>query len=168
MRKKLMLGVMLAVLLAVTSASLAFAGSRHDSDGDVRILHVTLQHRGQDADLDLGASGPSIGDRFIFSGNLVRNGKRVGVGAGDCVTVLFRPGPDPQGEPEAATDQCTATLSLPKGQITAQGLVDRTGPLPITLAITGGTGAYRTAHGELETSGPNDQGDERLTLRLIL
>ena len=169
MRSKLILGVVLAVLLAVTSASLAFAGgSRHESDDKVRTFQVTLQHRGQDADLDLGASGPSIGDRFIFSGNLVRNGKRVGVGAGDCVLVLFRPGPDPQGEPEAATDQCVATLSLPKGQITAQGLVDRTGPVPITLAITGGTGAYRTAHGELETSGPNEQGDERLTLRLIL
>ena len=170
MRSKLILGAMLAVLLAVMSASLAFAGggSRHENNGDVRILHVTLQHRGQDADLDLGASGPSIGDRFVFSGNLVRNGKRVGVGAGDCVTVLFRPGLDPQGEPEALTDQCVATISLPKGQITAQGLVDRTGPVPIRLAITGGTGAYRTARGELETSGPNEQGDERLTLRLIL
>jgi hypothetical protein len=169
MRSKLILGAMLAVLLAVTSASLAFAGgSRHENSGDVRVLHVTLQHRGQDADLDLGTSGPSIGDRFVFSGNLVRNGKQVGVGAGDCVIVLFRPGPDPQGEPEALTDQCVATLSLPKGQITAQGLVDRTGPVPIRLAITGGTGAYRTAHGELETSGPNEQGDERLTLRLIL
>jgi hypothetical protein len=59
-------------------------------------------------------------------------------------------------------------VSLPKGQITVQGLVDRTGPVPIKLAITGGTGAYRTALGELETSGPNDQGDERLTLKLIL
>jgi allene oxide cyclase-like protein len=165
MRNKLMLGA----VLAVTSGSLAFAGgSRHDSDGKVRILQVTLQHRGQDANLDLGASGPSIGDRFVFSGNLVGNGKRVGVGAGDCVTVLFTPAPDPEAEPLAATDQCVATLALPKGQITAQGLVDRTGPLPITLAITGGTGAYRTAHGELETSGPNRQGDERLTLRLIL
>jgi hypothetical protein len=159
----------------VTTASLAFAGgSRHDGDGKVQIPQVTLQHRGQDADLDLGASGPSIGARFVFSANLVRNGKRVGVGAGDCVIVLFRPGPDPQGEPEALTDQGVATLSLPKGQITAQGSDHRAGagrpdrPLPIRLAITGGTGAYRTAHGELLTSGPNEQGDERLTVRLIL
>jgi hypothetical protein len=171
MKSKLILGAILALLLAVTSVSFAFASGdpKGDNNGDnVRILHVTLQHRGQDADLDLGASGPSIGDRFIFSGNLVRNGKRLGVGAGDCAVVLFRPGPDPAGEPEALTDQCVATVSLPKGQITAQGLVDRTGPVPIRLAITGGTGAYRTAHGELETSGPNEQGDERLTLRLIL
>ena len=107
---------------------------------------MTLQHRGQEAQLDLGASGPSIGDRFIFSGNLVRNGKQVGVGAGDCVTVLFTPGPDPQGEPEAATDQCTATVSLPKGQITAQGLVDRTGPVRLGWPSPSATGFYRTAH----------------------
>jgi hypothetical protein len=38
----------------------------------------------------------------------------------------------------------------------------------VPVTITGGTGAYRTAHGELQTSGPNEQGDEPLTLKLIL
>ena len=146
----------------MTTASLAFAGgSRHDGDGKVQIPQVTLQHRGQDADLDLGASGPSIGARFVFSANLVRNGKRVGVGAGDCVIVLFRPGPDPQGEPEALTDQGVATLSLPKGQITAQGPDHRggwsTGPAPADQA-----GHHRRHRclpyrpREPSTSGPNE------------
>ena len=139
-----------------------------DNNGDkVRVLHVTLRNS-QETPLDLGAPGPSVGDRFIVFGDLFRNDKRVGAGGYECVTMLFTPGPDPAGEPEAATDQCVATLSLAKGQITVQGLVDRTGPVPVTLAITGGTGAYRTAHGELQTSGPNEQGDEPLTLKLIL
>jgi hypothetical protein len=61
------------------------------------------------------------------------------------------------------------SLSLAKGQITVRGLVDRTGPVPVTIAITGGTGTHRTAHGELQTSGSvNQQGDEPLTLKLIL
>jgi hypothetical protein len=135
MKSKLILGAILTLLLAVTSVSFAFASgdAKGDNNGDkVRILQVTLQHRGQEAQLDLGASGPSIGDRFIFSGNLVRNGKRVGVGAGDCVTVLFTPGPDPQGEPEAATDQCTATVSLPKGS--PLGDLAACGVLPMPLA----------------------------------
>jgi hypothetical protein len=168
MGKKLILGAIVALLLAVTSVSLAFAGggARHD-DGAVRILHLTLRDH-QEANLDLGAQGPSIGDRFVFSADLFRNDQRVGVGSGDCVTVLFRPGPDPAGEPDALTEQCVATLSLPEGQITAQGLVDRTGPVPVTLAVTGGTGAYRTAHGELDSTGPDPQGVEPLTLRLIL
>jgi hypothetical protein len=170
LKSKLILGAMLTVVLAVTSVSLAFASgdSKGDHNGDkVRILHVTLRNT-QETPLDLGASGPSVGDRFIVFGDLYRKDKRVGAGGYECVTMLFTPGPDPAGEPEAATDQCVATLSLPKGQITVQGLVDRTGPVPVTLAITGGTGAYRTAHGEAETSGPNEQGDEPLTLKLIL
>src|SRR5215218_6755074 len=70
MKSKLILGAILALLLAVTSVSFAFASgdAKGDNNGDkVRILQVTLQHRGQEAQLDLGAPGPSIGDRFIFS-----------------------------------------------------------------------------------------------------
>jgi allene oxide cyclase-like protein len=169
MGKKLILGAMLAALLVVVGASLAFAGgeSRHKADGKVRTLHVVLRDT-EETDLDLGASGPSVGDRFSVFGSVFRNDERAGMGGYECVTMLFRPGADPAGQPEALTDQCVATLSLPEGQITVQGLVDRTGPVPVTLAITGGTGAYRTAHGELETSGPNEQGEEPLTLRLIL
>jgi hypothetical protein len=170
MHNKLTAGTVLAVLLAGACGPLAFAGAgpKSDDKGDkVRVLHVTLTDT-TETNFDLGASGPSVGDRFIVFGTLVRNGKRVGVGGYECVTMLFTPGTDPAGPPQAATDQCTGTLSLRKGQIAAQGLVDRTGPVPLALAITGGTGAYRTAHGQLETSGPNEAGDEPLTLRLIL
>jgi hypothetical protein len=170
MKRNLALGAILALLLAVTSVSLAFAGGdpKGDKNGDkVRVLQVTLTNS-QETQLDLGDRGPSVGDRFSVFGDLVRNGKRVGVAGYECVTLLFTPGPDPAAEPEAITDQCYGTLSLPKGQITVQGLVDRTGPVPVTIAITGGTGAYRTAHGELQTWGPNEQGDEPLTLKLIV
>jgi Allene oxide cyclase barrel like domain len=170
MQRKLIAGAVLALLLAMTSVSFAFAGgdSRGDTNGGkVRVLHVTLKNS-QETDLDLGASGPSVGDRFSVFGELFRNDRRGGVAGYECVTLLFTPGSDPAGPPAAATDQCTGSLSLPKGQITVQGLVDRTGPVPVTIAITGGTGAYRTAHGELQTSGPNEQGDEPLTLKLIL
>jgi allene oxide cyclase-like protein len=170
MRNKLILGALLSLLLAVAGVSLAFAGddSNGDDNGDdVRVLHVTLTDT-QQTDLDLGASGPSVGDRFVVFGNVVRNGERAGMGGYECSTMLYRPGADPAGPPQAQTDQCFATLSLARGQITGQGLVDRAGPVPVTLAITGGTGAYRTAHGEVETSGPNEAGDEPLTLRLIL
>jgi hypothetical protein len=71
--------------------------------------------------------------------------------------LLDRPGPDPNGPPAALTDQCVGTFWLAKGQISVQGLVDRTGPVPVTIAITGGTGADRTAHGELQTSAPVNQ-----------
>jgi hypothetical protein len=170
MGKKLILGVVLGLLLAVASVPLAFARGDHNGAKKrhgVRVLHVTLTNT-KETDLDLGASGPSVGDRFSVFGDVVRDGVRVGAGGYECVTLLFTPGPDPSAEPRALTDQCTGTLALSAGQITVQGLVDRTGTPPITIAITGGTGAYRTAHGEVQTSGPNEAGDEPLTLKLIL
>jgi hypothetical protein len=170
MPKKLILSAILGLLLAGASVSLAVAGGGknggHHGD-DVRVLQVTLTNT-HETDFDLGASGSSVGDRFIVFGTVTQNGQRVGMGGYECLTVLFKPGPSPTAEPEALTDQCVATLSLAQGQITAQGLVDRTGPVPISIAITGGTGVYRTGHGEVETSGPNAAGDEPLTLRLIL
>ena len=170
MRSKLLLVPVFGVLLAVTSASsAAFADSptRHDDNTRVRVLKVTLTNA-HETDLDLGATGPSVGDRFSVFGDVVRNGIRVGAGGYECVTLLYRPGPDPAGPPAALTDQCSGTLALREGQITVQGPVDRTGPVPITVAVTGGTGAYRTAHGEAQSSGPNQAGDGPLTLRLIL
>jgi hypothetical protein len=61
------------------------------------------------------------------------------------------------------------TVSLPEGQLTAQGLatVTETSPQPFTLAITGGTGAYRTAHGQLQVA-PASETERHYTLTLIL
>lgn len=58
------------------------------------------------------------------------------------------------------------TLSLLRGQITTQGLVSFTDPQPPIVAITGGTGADRTAHGEMKIR--TGEAEDRLTLYLIL
>jgi hypothetical protein len=170
MRRKIILGAILVLLLAIAGVPLAFAGGDDNGDdnddGDVRTLQLTARTL-QEAEIDLGASGFSVGDRFIESQNLFRGDERVGVGGIDCVLVLFRPGPDPEGEPEAATAHCVATASLPQGQITVQGLIDFTDPGPFTLAITGGTGAYRTAHGEVEVTEQTPEVD-RIRFKLIL
>jgi hypothetical protein len=115
MQRKLIAGAVLALLLALTSVSFAFAGSdpKGDTNGaKVRVLHVTLKNS-QETDLDLGASGPSVGDRFSVFGELFRNDKRVGVAGYECVTLLFRPGPDPADPPVAATDQCRSLSPSP-------------------------------------------------------
>jgi hypothetical protein len=169
MRRKIILGAILVLLLAIAGVPLAFAGGDDNDDdnddGDVRTLQLTARTI-EEAEIDVGASGFSVGDRFIESQNLFRGDERVGLGGIDCVLVVFRPGPDPEGEPEAATVHCVATASLPQGQITVQGLIDFTDPGPFTLAITGGTGAYRTAHGEVEVTETPEI--DRITLKLIL
>jgi hypothetical protein len=80
LKTKLILGAILALVLAVTSVSLAFASgdSKGDNNGHkVRILHVTLKNS-HETPLDVGTPGPSVGDRFIVFGDLFRNDKRVG------------------------------------------------------------------------------------------
>ena len=69
--------------------------------------------------------------------------------------------------PERLRVQCVASLSLPAGQLTAQGLpvVDEAGRDPFTLAITGGTGAYADAHGQV-TVHPLDDQRSRYTITL--
>jgi hypothetical protein len=169
--KKLAVGAVLALLIGGAAVPLASAGGDDNGDGDhgdhARVLHLVLHHL-QDTDVDLGASGPSVNDRFTVFGDVLRDGQKIGTGGYDCVTLWFQAGATPQSEPAALTDQCTGTFTLPRGQITVQGLVDRVGgTLPIAVAVTGGTGAYRTAQGQAETSGPTD-GNEPFIVRLTL
>ncbi|WP_238442189.1 allene oxide cyclase barrel-like domain-containing protein [Streptomyces pratensis] len=95
-------------------------------------------------ELDLGATGRSIGDQFIFSGNLVSTGgpeeRSVGRFGGFCVITDL----------ERNAGQCSSTAMLPEGQITVQG--EQAGiPAPRTVvsAITGGTGDFSKARGQM-------------------
>jgi hypothetical protein len=52
-------------------------------------------------------------------------------------------------------EQCVATFSLRGGDITVQGLIKEPRPgtnPPFVNAITGGTGAYSTAHGTVKVT----------------
>lgn len=92
-------------------------------------------------EVDLGAPGNSVGDQFLFSGRLeTATGRRVGRINGYCVITDARRNAGP----------CTMTASLRNGQITIQG-EQRGIPNPRTVknAITGGTGRYRAARGEV-------------------
>ncbi|MGA6154352.1 allene oxide cyclase barrel-like domain-containing protein [Stenotrophomonas sp. NPDC087984] len=64
--------------------------------------------------------------------------------------------------------QCQITLSLSEGQITVQGVfaITGAGPGDITLAITGGTGRFRTAHGFIHAVNSSNT-ETQLTVHLI-
>ncbi|MEU6522958.1 hypothetical protein ABZ892_08920 [Streptomyces sp. NPDC046924] len=95
-------------------------------------------------ELDLGATGRSVGDQFLFGGNLVSTEgpeeRFVGRFGGSCVLTDL----------ERNAGQCSSTAVLPEGQITVQG--EQAGipvPGPVVNAITGGTGEFREAHGQV-------------------
>ena len=161
--------VVLALTIGVVSLAATATGEKKHG-GKVTVIDLTTRTV-QEADLDLGATGFSVGDRFVFSDNVFRDSEQVGILGGECTTVRFEPHPVPQGqEPTSVTFQCVASIQLPDGQVTGQGLVtfsEASGP-SVTIAITGGTGAYRTAHGEAtvtETEG--DDVPDRTRLEII-
>jgi hypothetical protein len=158
MVKKLMVGV-LATAMVATGGTLAFAGDGGndggDDDGDViRLTARTVTEE----EVDLGATGFGPGDRFTFFEHLFRGGERVGESGGECVIVHLV-------ERQNATANCVATLRLPGGQLTLQGLIDFADEeQPFTVAVTGGTGRYRDADGEV-TIEPGAT-EDRFTIRL--
>ncbi|WP_279330700.1 hypothetical protein [Streptomyces sp. OS603R] len=95
-------------------------------------------------ELDLGAAGRTVGDQFVFSGDLASaeagEERVVGSIGGFCVITDL----------ERNAGQCASTAVLPEGQITVQGR--QAGipvPGPVVNAITAGTGAFRRSHGQV-------------------
>lgn len=123
--------------LGSSSAGSASASSDDANDGQsIRLIAVFKES----AEIDAGAKGFSIGDDFVFSGNLRRGGERVGrIGVVCTFTSAARP--------NMVEAQCPGTATLPGGQITVQGLVFNR-DLRV-LPITGGSGQYQGADGEM-------------------
>lgn len=109
-----------------------------------KVLHLFERGAGDLAFVDLGAPGPGIGDRLVFSNPIFDTaGQQVGRDGAECVIVRI----DATAPPERQqVVQCTISVQLPDGQITVQGLAQGTENY---FAITGGTGAYRKARGEV-------------------
>jgi hypothetical protein len=152
MRKKLALtrGLVGGALLAVAGGAVASAAPVAPASTGVSSNHgsrdrvMTLVARPSDgAFLDDGAAGLSLGDKTIFTNDLYRGGKKVGYDGVVCTVVRVNP---------QRTINCTISMQLPEGMIAAQLL--RVEPLPppptpFFIAITGGTGAYEGARGQI-------------------
>jgi hypothetical protein len=129
------------VLLGSTGATLP---ARPSSAGDHPLRLATIAVADRDTGIDVGASGLSAGDTETFLDDVQRNGQTVGAEAGSCTIITV--------SDSRLVAACTATLMLPEGQLTLQGVNDedpRIGPTGFVWAVTGGTGRYATARGEL-------------------
>lgn len=108
---------------------------------------TVVEHADTDTVIDLGAKGDSIGDTLAF-GNPIYNAantKRIGRDQGQCVRT--NPG---------SSYECEWTLLLAHGQIVVQGPFYDT--KDSVLAVTGGTGRYRTARGQMVLHARNAAG----------
>ncbi|WP_030682988.1 allene oxide cyclase barrel-like domain-containing protein [Streptomyces sp. NRRL B-1347] len=105
---------------------------------------------------DVGTPGLSVGDEFVYADKLSQGGRQIGKDGSSCqVTEL---------KGSKITTNCVLSVQLPKGQITAQSLWVK-GSDTVRMAITGGTGAYRGATGELTC---NDIQTPKETYRITL
>lgn len=157
------LGVALALIagnLTLTSAT-ASNGSHDDHRKTLHLVSKTVDG----ADLDFNEEGFGLGDQFVFTDNVFKNNKRVGELHGWCALARETG----TGADARSTLECQATLVLAAGQITLQGAPSFTeeGPQINTVAITGGTGAYKTAHGQVRVREVSET-EAELTVQLIL
>jgi hypothetical protein len=132
----------LTVAMAVTlTTGVASANGGGDRTRKVSVWTETVQ----DNFLDLGDPGVTLGDRFIFSDDVsrTRGGDVIGSTGGECTVVRV------DEEFYDSTVQCLVTVWLRGGQITVQGLLSESDERA-TLAVTGGTGRYKGASGQVK------------------
>jgi len=156
MRK--ILPIVAAALAALTITSLSPA-SAHKYGGGDPVFTVTTKTIDQ-TPIDM-TKPPRLGDTNVITEDVYRYGKKVGTSDLQCTVVRA----DLAKHFFAA--QCFNTTVLPDGQITAQGYVtsNEIEKVPFKQAITGGTGAYRNARGELTVDEAGD-GPAHLTFDL--
>jgi hypothetical protein len=119
--------------------------------------HITVVERAvSDAVVDNKPKGDSIGDLLAF-GNPVydkTNSKKVGRDHGFCIRTVV-----------GKAWECSFTVRLDKGALVVEGpFYDAHGSV---LAITGGTGAYSRARGEMHLQSRNKKGTA-YTFRFVI
>jgi hypothetical protein len=117
------------------------AASTSSGHADGQTIRVTAVFTEFDPNIDVGAPGFSLGDEVVFAGNLLQNGKQVGRVGVVCTFVST-------ANADRVEAQCPATATLPGGQITIQGVIVNRA-LNWTLPITGGSGRYDRARGQV-------------------
>jgi len=154
-----MLRIGTAGAVVVASALLLQGAVAGADDGDHGHRdHVTLTldvDTGPFDYTDLGHPGPSAADVIVFHDTLLKRGHKVGHEVGSCTVVEA-----------SGLSNCTGVVTL-KGRGTITFAFENAPPPRKILAVTGGSGAYRTAQGDgsfLESG----HGTGTLKLRLIL
>ena len=131
-------------VLAVGALALAFGTQVFARE----TIHL-VEHADTDTITDIGAKEDSVGDILTFANPVfdAANAKQVATSQGFCVRTTA-----------GKSWECWWTLTLPSGQLTVQGpFLDKGDSV---LAITGGTGKYATARGQMKLHSRDDKGSE--------
>ncbi len=151
--------------LAVTPASGASARPDEGQSGGNRTLRFDVHFRDFDKNyVDLGATGPTVGDLLVFQDTLFdpASHQQAGIENGSCTIT------DVQNE---FRTHCVGSVSIAGGQISFQGSATDAPVKP--LSVVGGTDKYQGASGTLTlmengdgTNSGQDDGTGTLTIEL--
>jgi len=128
------IGLRLAISISLSTllAAPALAADKH-----LRLVFV--ERATTDTTNHVGKGDDNTGDILTFANDVfdAKDQKKVGTDQGYCIRVV--PG---------KAFECQWTLTTPQGQLTVEGPFLDSGDS--MLAVVGGTGAYRGAHGEMK------------------
>lgn len=135
----------LASVMFVGTLLFAGAAARHDEGMTITVVERATT----DVVTDTGTEGDSVGDLLTFANEVYdeANAEKIGTDNGYCVRTVA-----------GAAWECFWTMTLSDGQITVEGPFLDAGDS--VLAITGGTGAYHDAHGQMSLHARNPEGTE--------
>jgi allene oxide cyclase len=110
-------------------------------------IHV-IEHATTDA-VTNGSPADAVGNILTFGNDVFdsANASKVGTDQGSCIRIVV-----------GKSWECTWTTLLPAGQLMVEGPFYDTADS--TLAITGGTGAYRNVRGSMDLHARNPAGTE--------
>jgi allene oxide cyclase len=150
---KRLLVVPALVAMGVLTFAVVSAGGSGGSGG--KVIHV-VEHATTDATTDTGDPGDTSGDILTFANDVfdASDSTKVGTDQGYCIRITA-PG----------SYECNWTTFLEDGQITVEGPFFDTSDS--VVAITGGTGAYRNARGQMVLKARNGGTEFDFIFRVI-
>ena len=143
----------IAAALAVTALAFAGTASAHDdaSHGHAKAIALTQADPTlQPTFADTGKPGPSAGDLAVIHDGVLLNGAPAGSYNQVCTLTALG------SSPFTSEFECVGSITLKDGTITMAGPFVPAKPEQ-SAAITGGTGQYRAAHGEVVVRAEADQ-----------
>jgi hypothetical protein len=144
----------LTVTAAAVAATLVLAGGAAAATGHEPSRHdpntfTVVEHAVTDTTADTGPAGDSMGDVLAFANPIydAHNTKQIGTDNGSCIRTKV-----------GAAYECSWTTTLSGGSLVVEGPFYDAGDS--VLAITGGTGKYATARGQMTLHYRNKAGTE--------
>lgn len=119
------------------------------AEEEERITLTVVERATTDVVTDTGEKGDTVGDVLTFANEVYdeKNESKIGTDQGFCLRTVV-----------GKAWECIWTLTLSDGQIMVDGpFYDAS---PSTLAITGGTGRYMKASGQMQLKARDEKGTE--------